>query len=342
MENEYKILTCASYGASGSGIVTDYLMEFDNIHNSGNFEFRFLQDFGGITTLEDCLVHSHHRLNSDVAIRLFKKYVDYQAGDLFAKRYNKVFKGKFKQISYDFINSLVEGRWQGHWEEDQVLSAKYKDWLYYKIWTRIKRAIDFNRHYIGRYYPTRDMYYSNPSYEEFIAAVKTYLNNLFAIIDKDHKYDYLYFDQILPPDNLKRYFNYFDNIHVVIVDRDPRDYYIENVLKWGEKYLPHDLDTFIKVFKGLRKKLSDEDQSLNVLRIKMEDMIYKYDEFSKKINTFIGIDPTHHIFPKRNFNPSVSINNTQLWRKRKVDMDVIHRIEDELADYCYDFENIKP
>ena len=74
----------------------------------------------------------------------------------------------------------------------------------------------------------------------------------------------------------------------------------------------------------------------------MEDAIYKYDEFSKKINTFIGIDPTHHIFPKRNFNPSVSINNTQLWRKRKVDMDIIHRIEDELADYCYDFENIKP
>lgn len=340
MDNKYSILTCASYGASGSGIVTDYLMEFDNIHNPGNFEFRFLQDFGGITTLEDCLVHSHHRLNSDVAIRLFKKYVDYQAGDLLAKRYNKVFKGEFKQISYNFINDLIEGQWKGHWEEDQVLSPKYKDWLYYKIWTRIKRIIELNRHYIGKYYPTRDMYFANPSYEEFIVAVRKYLNNLFSVIDKDHKYDYLYFDQILPPDNLKRYFKYFDDIHVVVVDRDPRDYYIENVMKWGEKYLPHDIDTFIKVFKGLRKKLSEEEITNNVLRVKMEDTIYKYNEFSKKIDDFIGIAPGHHVRPKQYFDPAKSINNTQLWKKRHVDMDIIKRIEDELGEYCYDFDNV--
>lgn len=340
MDDKYSILTCASYGASGSGIVTDYLMEFDNIHNPGNFEFRFLQDFGGITTLEDCLVHSHHRLNSDVAIRLFKKYVDYQAGDLLAKRYNKVFKGEFKQISYNFINDLIEGQWKGHWEEDQVLSPKYKDWLYYKIWTRIKRIIELNRHYIGKYYPTRDMYFANPSYEEFIVAVRKYLNNLFSVIDKDHKYDYLYFDQILPPDNLKRYFKYFDDIHVVVVDRDPRDYYIENVMKWGEKYLPHDIDTFIKVFKGLRKKLSEEEITNNVLRVKMEDTIYKYNEFSKKIDDFIGIAPGHHVRPKQYFDPAKSINNTQLWKKRHVDMDIIKRIEDELGEYCYDFDNV--
>lgn len=340
MNNKYSILTCASYGASGSGIVTDYLMEFDNIHNPGNFEFRFLQDFGGITTLEDCLVHSHHRLNSDVAIRLFKKYVDYQAGDLLAKRYNKVFKGEFKQISYNFINDLIEGQWKGHWEEDQVLSPKYKDWLYYKIWTRIKRIIELNRHYIGKYYPTRDMYFANPSYEEFIVAVRKYLNNLFSVIDKDHKYDYLYFDQILPPDNLKRYFQYFDDIHVVVVDRDPRDYYIENVIKWGEKYLPHDIDTFIKVYKGLRKKLSEEEITNNVLRVKMEDTIYKYNEFSKKIDEFIGIAPGHHVSPKQYFDPAKSINNMQLWKKRHVDMDIIKRIEDELGEYCYDFDNV--
>ena len=340
MNNKYSILTCASYGASGSGIVTDYLMEFDNIHNPGNFEFRFLQDFGGITTLEDCLVHSHHRLNSDVAIRLFKKYVDYQAGDLLAKRYNKVFKGEFKQISYNFINDLIEGQWKGHWEEDQVLSPKYKDWLYYKIWTRIKRIIELNRHYIGKYYPTRDMYFANPSYEEFIVAVRKYLNNLFSVIDKDHKYDYLYFDQILPPDNLKRYFQYFDDIHVVVVDRDPRDYYIENVIKWGVKYLPHDIDTFIKVYKGLRKKLSEEEITNNVLRVKMEDTIYKYNEFSKKIDEFIGIAPGHHVSPKQYFDPAKSINNTQLWKKRHVDMDIIKRIEDELGEYCYDFDNV--
>lgn len=337
MENKYKILTCASYGASGSGIVTDYLMEFDNIYNPGDFEFRFLQDFGGITTLEDCLVHSHHRLNSDVAIRLFKKYVDYQSGDLLTKRYNQIFKGEFKKISYEFINNIVECKWKGHWEEDQVLAPKYKDWLYYKFWTRFKKFLDFNRNYISSYYPTRDMYFSNPTYDEFVNAVKEYLNHLFQVVDKNHIYDFLYFDQLLPPDNIKRYFPYFDDINVIVVDRDPRDYYIENVMKWGEKYLPHKLDDFIKVFKGIRKKISEEDLHPNVLRIRMEDAIYKYDEFSKQICSFIGLNHAHHVNPKKYFDPAVSIDNTQLWKKRNVNMDIIHRIEDELSEYCYNF-----
>ena len=338
MDGSYKILTCASYGASGSSIVTDYLLEFDNVYNPGDMEFRFLQDFGGITTLEDCLVHSHHRLNSDVAIRLFQKVIDYHAGDFFSKRYNEVFKGEFKQISYEFIEELIIGKWDGHWEEDQVLSSKFVDIFYYKIWTRIKRLFDLNRKYIGSYYPTRDMYFSNPTEEEFLDAVRRYLNKLFRVIDSSHDYDFLYFDQILPPDNLERYFRYFDDIKVVVVDRDPRDYYIENVMRWGDTYIPHEIDTFINVYKGLRRKLKDEGEHPRVLRIRMEDTIYHYDEFSKVLDSFIGIDSNHHVYPRTKFNPAVSINNTQLWKKRPVNMDIIHRIEDQLSDFCYDFD----
>ena len=72
----------------------------------------------------------------------------------------------------------------------------------------------------------------------------------------------------------------------------------------------------------------------------MEDTIYKYNEFSKKIDDFIGIAPGHHVRPKQYFDPAKSINNTQLWKKRHVDMDIIKRIEDELGEYCYDFDNV--
>lgn len=338
----HKILTCASYGASGSGIVTDYLLEFDNIFDVGKSEFRFLQDFGGVTTLEDCLTSSRHRLNSDTAIRLFKKYVDYQSGDFINKRYNKVFHGKFKSISYAFIESLVDAKWQGHWEEDQVLASKFVDILYYKLWTRIKKLLDFNRSFIAHYYPSRDMFFSNPSKEKFHKEAKQYLNNLFDVVDPDGKYDYLYFDQLLPPYNQNRYFNYFDNLHVVIVDRDPRDYYIENVMKWKEKYLPHDIDTFIRLFKSMRNQdCKTEVDNPNVLRINMEDTIYHYDEFKNKINAFIGLQESNHLYPQKFFDPKVSIKNTRLWEKRDVDMDIIHKIEDELSDYCYDFEGSK-
>ena len=99
---DYKIVSCASFGSSGSGVVTDYLSEFENINNFGDFEFRFLQDFGGVTSLEDTLVNSYHRLNSDIAIQNFINYVEWQAGDIFNKRYEQFFHGQFKKISYDF------------------------------------------------------------------------------------------------------------------------------------------------------------------------------------------------------------------------------------------------
>lgn len=100
---DYKIVSCASFGSSGSGVVTDYLSEFENINNFGDFEFRFLQDFGGVTSLEDTLVNSYHRLNSDIAIQNFINYVEWQAGDILIRDMNNFSMGNLKKylmISY--------------------------------------------------------------------------------------------------------------------------------------------------------------------------------------------------------------------------------------------------
>lgn len=333
----HKIVTCASYGSSGSGIVTDYLMEFDGIYNPGDYEFRFVQDFGGITTLEDCLVHSRHRMNSDTAIRLFKQYVDYQSGDCVSKRYCAVFGKDFKKISYQFIEEITDVKWKGHWEEDQVLAPKIVDILYYKIYPRIKRFLDGNNKYIGRYYPTRPMYFSSPTYERFTNAVNNYLNRLFDVVDPNNKYQFLYFDQLLPPYNNKRYFDYFDDLHLIVVDRDPRDYYIENVMRWGDTYIPHEVDKFVKHYKSLRETVDENTDHPNVLRIRMEDAIYKYDEFKKRINAFLSLDEANHAHPCKYFNPDVSINNTQLWNKYKVSPDIMTKLEKNLYKYFYHF-----
>ena len=333
----HRIATCASFGASGSGIVTDYLLEFNGIYNPGETEFRFIQDYGGITTLEDCLVHSRHRLNSDTAIRQFKQYIDYQSGDFISKRYGAVFGKRFKEISYQFIDEITDIMWDGHWEEDQVYASKIVDILYYKIYPRINKLLHMSNKYIGRYYPTRPMYFSSPSDEEFIAAVNRYLNALFDVVDPDNVFQYLYFDQLLPPYNNKRYFKYFDDLHLIVVDRDPRDYYIENVIRWGDTYLPHDIDKFIEYYKLLRESVDIENDHPNVLRLRMEDTIYHYDDFKTKVNDFLSLDMSDHVRPLENFNPEVSIMNTQLWNKYKVDSKIIEKLENELSEYCYLF-----
>ena len=55
---------------------------------------------------------------------------------------------------------------------------------------------------------------------------------------------------------------------------------------------------------------------------------------------FLGLTAEEQLFPRKYFNPSVSINNTQLWLKKKVDRTIISKIEQQLSEYCYDFPSL--
>lgn len=343
MENTYSVVSCASFGSSGSGVVTDFLSEFENIYNPGDYEFRFLQDYDGITTLEDCLVHSHHRLNSDIAIKNFIRYVNFQCGDFTNKRYNKFFKGRFGEISKQFLDEIIEIEWPGYWEEYQILNHHLITILKYRVLPRLRRLLSRNKKYIAHYLPREPMYFANPTEEKFHEAVKRYVNRLCQVVDPDHSYKYVYFDQLLPPTNIDRYFNYFDDLHVIVVDRDPRDWYIENVIKWGEGWIPKDLDKYIKLYKGLRDKINQENENPNILRVQFEDMIFKYDEISQKIMDFLDLSKNTHTQPFKGFDPNKSVNNAQIWKKITVDGRIISTIENELSDYLYQFpESYKP
>lgn len=333
----HKILSCASFGSSGSGVVTDYLLEFNGIFNSGDYEFRFLQDYGGVSTLEDVLVHNYHRLNSDIAIQNFMNYVDYQSGDVFSKRYERFFNGQFRKLSYQYLNKLIDAEWKGYWEEYQVFGNKFENALKYKIYPRLLRLLHGNQHYIARYVPRKKMYFSSPTHEYFCQCTKEYIRDLCKSVDPSGRYQYLYFDQLLPPTNINRYNHYFDDLKVIVVDRDPRDYYLENVERWGEGWVPSDVEQFIDVYKGIRNQINFETDAPNILRISFEDAIYNYDSFSEKINEFLGLSKKDHLYPKERFNPIDSAKNTQLWKSRSVDKHVIAKIEEQLGSYCFDF-----
>ena len=340
MEADYKIISCAGFGSSGSGVVTDFLREFGCIRNFGDYEFRFLQDYGGVSTLEDALVHNYHRLNSDIAIQNFVRYIEYQSGDFLSKRYEKFFDGKFREISYRFLDKITDVKWDGYWEEYQILEPKWIAILKYNVYPRLLRLLQGNRHYIARYVPRKPMYFSSPGREYFYRCVREYMNELCAVVDPEKEYKYVFFDQLMPPTNIRRYENYCDSLKIIVVDRDPRDYYMENVLRWGEGWVPADVDRYIRLYRGMREQLKREKDSEQVLRLKFEDAVYHYPDFSKNVMNFLGLTAEEHLFPRKYFNPSVSINNTQLWLKKKVDRTIISKIEQQLSEYCYDFPSL--
>lgn len=336
---KHSIITCASFGASGSGVVSDYLREYSGIKNLGDYEFRFLQDYDGVATLEDALIHSPHRLNSDIAIQNFKRYVDRQCGTFLNRRYEKFFNGQWKRISYNFINKIIDAKWQGYWEQYQLMEpSKFNAFLKYQFYPRFLRLFSKDKNYIAHYIPKRDMYFSSPSEDWFVKCVKEYIQELCDVINPNHEYNYLFFDQIMPPANITRYERFFDSIKTIVVDRDPRDYYLENVLRWGEGWVPRSITDFAVVFRKQREQAARYKDSSNVLRIKFEDTIFDYDRFENRIMDFLHLNPEDHICPKKYFNPEKSRINTQLWTKRKVNSGIVSRIEELLPEYLYDFE----
>ena len=202
------------------------------------------------------------------------------------------------------------------------------------------RLLQGNRHYIARYVPRKPMYFSSPGREYFYRCVREYMNELCAVVDPEKEYKYVFFDQLMPPTNIRRYENYCDSLKIIVVDRDPRDYYMENVLRWGEGWVPADVDRYIRLYRGMREQLKREKDSEQVLRLKFEDAVYHYPDFSKNVMNFLGLTAEEHLFPRKYFNPSVSINNTQLWLKKKVDRTIISKIEQQLSEYCYDFPSL--
>ena len=82
-----------------------------------------------------------NRLNSDIAIQNFVRYIEYQSGDFLSKRYEKFFDGKFREISYRFLDKITDVKWDGYWEEYQILEPKWIAILKYKVYPRLLRLL---------------------------------------------------------------------------------------------------------------------------------------------------------------------------------------------------------
>jgi hypothetical protein len=126
---------------------------------------------------------------------------------------------------------------------------------------------------------------------------------------------------------------YFDNIKLIIVDRDPRDIYVDMVK--GKLLLSYDIsktgnvDKYIKWHKKLRNSIKNIEDNNNILFLKFEDLVCNYQSSIKKISEFIGPNFTH-INQNKHFIPEESINNIGLW-KQYDKQEEINKIKVELC-----------
>ena len=332
-----RFISCASYYGSGSSAITDFVSEFDGVFSFTDEEFRFVQDPDGISDLEYNLVENFNRHNSGHALKRYKKLVDFYCGNMFGKKYEAFFLGNWKKYSYEYISNLTEFTYTGWWQYDLIDKGSF---FYFR-----KRILNkIFRMTIWRNKPERTLntmkneitYCSHPSEDDFLKYTREYIEFLFSSVSNGA--NTVMVDQIVPPTNLTRYLRYFNDIKVVVVDRDPRDIFILEKYVWKDGVIPTDVEAFCKWFKYTRAHRKNEAlESDSVRYVQFEDMIYSYEKTTKMLIDWLGLSEERHHEKNKFFNPDRSIRNTQTWKKIQCNQDEIRFIEKELSEYLYNF-----
>lgn len=339
-ENAMRIITCAGYFGTGSSAVTDFVTEFDTVKSLGDYEFRFLHDPDGIADLEYHLVENHNRHNSGHALKRYKKLVDFHAGNRLIPRYEPYFHGQWRKISYEYIDSLTDLSYRGWWQYDLI--DRGVGYYYRKLLINKLYKMTFGRHteHVLNVLPHEITYCSYPTKEQFTAKTKLYLKRLMEAANPENA-PMLMVDQLLPSSSLERYLPYFDDVRVVVVERDPRDIYTQQKFLERSAIVPTDtVEQFCAWYRYTRAHRKTEAYDPErVLLVWFEDLIYRYEETTRRISEFLGLKEENHAHKKENFVPAKSIKNTRQWERYDIGEDIAY-IEKELAEYIYDYSAV--
>lgn len=334
-----RIISGVGYYATGSGVIQDLCKEFSSCEILSDYEVRFLQDPDGISDLQYNLVDNNHRHNTSFAVKRFLKYMKFLNGSIYSRRYRKFFGEDFWPLTLKYVAELTELKANTWWHRDQIEKGKlfyFFDIIYCKVINKILGGENASSFLKGR----EVNYYTYIRKDEFLSITKGYLYHLFNTSRKMNK-PYLFVNQLISPSNVDRYIAYFDDIRVVIVERDPRDLYIAEREIYHAGVIPvKTVEEFCIWYSITRRHRKFETYNHEMtLFVHFEDLIYRYDEMLKIVMDFVGFCEEDHIYKKNYFNPQLSIKGTQLVKKFPRYSEDVKYIEEKLSEYLYKFPN---
>lgn len=338
-----RIITTTGYYASGSSAVTDLMREYGCVQepSGSDFEISFFFGYHGIPNLQYWI--NRGRCYQRLAVMDF--YSDALKVASFGTRmnYEKYFKGHFIEYTNKYINSLHGRECGKRWYVDYLRLPAVK-LLIYRVVNKIYSIKNeyYNKHHTDRrekripIFGKKDMVYLyDVGEKQFIKATKKYMDMLFKGVAKGK--DIIMVDGLIATHCIDDISKYFDDMRLVIVDRDPRDVYLTGKYVLKTEDIPLEPHEFCDWFRGRRHSFSFNNS--NVMEIRFEDMIYKYEETVKKIESFFGVSSNDHINKKKYFKPEMSGNNTKLWNRYRGESEAMKLIEIELSEWLYQYNN---
>lgn len=327
------ILGICGYGYTGSGALISLLKEYDGVsylYNKGVQEFTLSYISDGLEDLEYNLVSNPSKgTRCDNAIYRFKLLVDF-----YERNYNRFTKGQFRELSYDFLDELIQVKWKGVRVFEYQRSWKRLFFYFQASVSKVLRRFGIN----VRLLPLHERYISIFP-DNYLNCTRNYLEK---VLGGNHEKDCLLLDQPFSIGNPLHSMRFFNNPKCIVVDRDPRDLYVmvKHVYKKNALFIPSDtVENFINYYKRVRDDRLWNDSDL-IYRVQFEDLIYKYKETVKGIEEFVGPLLGKHSSMKTLFNPSVSIANTNVYSYYPEDSEAINKISHDLNEYLYSFPDV--
>ena len=329
------IISTCSFGSTGSSVITDYLKEFDNIHVLDAAEFSWIAAVDGIIDLDYHLNHPHNRTQDSIcAINRYKKLCLRKSFT-----FNKcgVSRDVFEKSVNEFLDAITMASWKWtNFTEPLPLWKRFALRLIRKTNWINKWQVRNKRQWEG--FPYVDVHFSVKPHNFDIAAKKHIKDVIYATGAKEN--EILAFDQLFPGNNPQACFKYFDDPYAIVVDRDPRDIYVFGktvLLKNDSGHLMplNDVKDFVIYYRALRDNQPYKEKNERVLVLRFEDLVYRYDETTKKVRDFLQIGENPR--PQSIFDPALSMANTQVWKRYPEFQKDIEYIEKELKEYLFDF-----
>ena len=334
-------ISVSGFSASGSSAVVDLLKEFSGVYEC-NAEIRLIQDPYGIRQLERNLVDDWNYLTSSAALNdylwLANKCSRSGGGRFPLSRaglsYSKTICKDFMKITNEYVQKLSRYSYHG----DYYYLKFKKPYIKY-VFDRC--LLGFDMLLKGKLHLSssigKKLYFSTPTREEFEAATKAYFDALFADHFDENGNGCVILDQAISvsdPDAIDRYFR---NGKMIIVDRDPRDMYVDDIVNWGGGFSDDVAsakmgEQYVLKHKAMHRSICESDK---VLYLRFEDVVCDYENSVRRICDFLGFSIEDHVKQRTFLIPEQSAKNVGIWRQHYEKFkDAIDVIEEKLTEYC--------
>lgn len=330
------IIGACGFGSTGSSVVSDYLLEYKNseIQVLDAIEFTWVSDTDGLIDLEYHLMNPHNRTTGSIIA--IKRYVEHMHQ---CKRHYEKCGGlshkAFEESVDQFLNSIIDVSW--NWYYDPCKMGMLKRLINVSIMRA--RVIPFLEKKLGRQvrcYPMEKVSLSVQP-EMFEEYARKHVRELLEAMGGDLSKT-IVLDQPFSGNNPQACFKFYDDPYAIVVDRDPRDNYVfaKTRLLGRNHFMAIDnVQDFVKYYRAIRDGQPYQEKHSRVLSLKFEDLVYDYDNATRGLREFLHLPDNPN--PKSIFDPALSINNTQVFKRFPQFEEDIKYIEDNLGEYLFDF-----